>query len=112
MTTRGFKVADDDGDTVVFHKRSALIGGVVSLLLGGMSISLAVAIFPKSYTVAAIGSVFSGGVCEAVKNRNNHLKNALVCYQAGAKAHGIDDHDCRAFITGENVFDAQVEYND
>ena len=100
---------DGDPTTVTFHKRSAVIGGVLALLLGGMLISLSAALFPESRVVAAVGKVFAGGVCASVEEQANRFERAIVCYQTGSKIQGIDDKPCRDILNGTDELSESEE---
>lgn len=84
----------DDEVKVTFHVRSALYGGALALLLGGMSVTLSLAVFPDSAIVRGIAKTFAGGVCEPVQKDLNICEKAIVCYQSHTGMAGIDDSHC------------------
>lgn len=56
-----------DSGEVSFHLKSALLGAVLALALGGSMLGLVRAILPNSDTVKAIGTWFAGTACSDIE---------------------------------------------
>ena len=74
-----------DSGEVSFHVKSAIVGGLLALALGGSALGLIRAIFPDSSTVAAIGTWFAGTACDSIEQEckvNNKHKDAAILEMA------------------------------
>ncbi len=76
-----------DADEVTFHKKSALIGGLVGLFGGSVSLSIAVFFFPS---LAGLLAVFAGSVCKPVESELVRYKEAATCCEARMAAEDYE----------------------
>jgi hypothetical protein len=79
-----------DSGEISFHTKSALLGAIVALLIGGTTFTIIGAMFPDSGFVQAVGKAFAGGVCDPIKERLNQYEKAVVCYQATSDSVSCD----------------------
>lgn len=72
-----------DSGEISFHLKSAIVGAIVALLVGGTSFTIIGSIAPDVALVQAIGKAFAGGVCDSIKEDLANAEKALVCFEAG-----------------------------
>ena len=87
MTDTNNNGIPDNGE-ISFHLKSAIWGGVIALLVGGVSLTILGSIAPDNAAVKAVTKGFAGGVCDPVKDALYKCEKINVCYQA---KHGITD---------------------
>ncbi len=97
------ELAAEGGKRISLDLRSALLGGVVALALGGGTLAIARGVWPHSELVIGVGQWFAGGVCTPVENERDRYKNAWACIEGGAAATGVDISTCAAKLETEPI---------
>ncbi len=80
-------------DVIRLHWRSAAIGAVAGLLLGGTGVSIVVGLWPDSRLAQSVAGAFAGQACRPAEHELAHCRAHVLCLRALCDTDRCTDGD-------------------